>query len=85
MDEFVHGDRQWLDQWQVNHTTRVLRRCHAWLVDGGLTDEQRSSLLVKSTNNFDEALNDALNCHGPDAKIAVIPQGPYVLPKVKDR
>ncbi len=89
LDRYVHGDggfqtcAQRIDQWQIHNLTRALRKCSCWLVDGGLTAEERSLLLHPATDSFEEALSDALARHGSEATIAVIPKGPNVLAQVE--
>jgi nickel-dependent lactate racemase len=78
----VYDCAQRNDQWQINNMTRALRKCECWLVDGGLTPQQRGLLLHPATASFDEALSAALARHGPEASIAVIPAGPNVLAEV---
>lgn len=70
------------DQWQIHNMTRALRKCECWLVDAGLTSEERGLLLHPATPSFEEALSSALARHGPEPAIAVIPAGPNVLAQV---
>ncbi|MCP4594282.1 MAG: nickel-dependent lactate racemase [bacterium] len=77
--EFVEGDRTAIDQWCMHNFTRALRRCEGVLVDRGLSEDERALLLPKSAPSFESALESALARHGPDARIAVIPDGPNVL------
>jgi len=53
------------------------------MVDQGLTAEERALMLSRSAPTFAAALTEALAKHGPDAQIAVIPDGPNVLAQVK--
>ena len=39
-------------------------------------------LFVEAAESVEEAVASALEDYGPDARIAVIPKGPYVLPVV---
>ncbi len=71
------------DQWQIHNMTRAMRKCECVLVDGGLSDDQRSLLLHQATPSFKEALSAALARHGPSAQVAVIPKGPNVLAQVR--
>ena len=81
--EFVHGPRREIDQWCVHNLSRALRKCDGVMIDQGLTAEERAMMLSRSAPTFAAALDEALAKHGPDAKIAVIPDGPNVLAQVK--
>jgi nickel-dependent lactate racemase len=70
------------DQWQIHNITRAMRKCQCHLVDGALTPEQRSLLLHPAGSSFEEAFSAALDRHGADARIAVIPKGPNVLARL---
>ena len=80
--DFVHGDRSEVDQWALNNFSRALRKCECVMIDRGLTDEERSLMLPKSSPTFAAALEAAFAKHGRDARIAVIPDGPNVLAQV---
>lgn len=81
--DFLKGDRSEIDQWAIHNFTRVLRKCDGVMIDGGLTDEERAMMLPRSAATFESALASALDRHGPDATIAVIPDGPNVLAQVE--
>ena len=51
-----------------------------------LTDssaETLDRLFVQSANSVEQAVDDCLQQYGPEATIAVIPKGPYVLAEVE--
>ncbi|MCK4658987.1 MAG: nickel-dependent lactate racemase [Phycisphaerae bacterium] len=77
--DFVEGGRCEIDQWAVHNFTRALRKCDGFLIDEGLTTEERGISLPRRAASFEEALDWALAKHGPTATIAVIPDGPNVL------
>ncbi|GIW93487.1 MAG: hypothetical protein KatS3mg110_1528 [Pirellulaceae bacterium] len=68
-----------MDQWQVEELVRVVRRAEVCVVTEGLSPETLRALYVDGARSFEEALQRALDRHGADAKLAVIPKGPYVL------
>ncbi|MBC7187315.1 MAG: nickel-dependent lactate racemase [Calditrichaeota bacterium] len=70
------------DQWQWQKYLQTLRAAEVLVVSPTLARPENQCPLIRSYASFDQALQTALARHGPDAKIAVIPQGPYVLPKV---
>jgi hypothetical protein len=50
------------------------------IVSDGLPPEVLSSCFVESAPSVEAALADSLADYGPEAQVAVIPKGPYVLP-----
>ncbi len=52
------------------------------IVSDGLPAETVDTLFVESAPSVEQAVADSLAEYGPDAKIAVIPKGPYVLAQV---
>jgi lactate racemase len=71
-----------LDQWQLEELARVCRKAKPRFVTKGLAPDVLSSLFVESAPSVEQAVADALREYGPQARIAVVPKGPYVLPVV---
>lgn len=71
-----------LDQWQLEELAKVRRHCRVRVVTDGLPRETLSDCFVEPAASVEEAVASALADHGPDARIAVIPKGPYVLAEV---
>jgi nickel-dependent lactate racemase len=71
-----------LDQWQLEELAKVRRKAKVRMFTDGLPAETLNQLFVESTPSIEQALSDALAEHGEDAKVAVIPEGPYVLAQV---
>ena len=70
------------DQWQVEKLLEALRKADVILVSGGLPDEDKKLTQVDTSDTLGAALAKCLEKHGADAKVAVIPEGPYVIPCV---
>jgi nickel-dependent lactate racemase len=71
-----------LDQWQLEELAKVRRKAKVKVVSHGLPSESLDKLFVESAPSVEQAVADSLAEYGPDAKIAVIPKGPYVLAQV---
>jgi nickel-dependent lactate racemase len=71
-----------MDQWQLEEMAKVLRKARVRVVSDGLPAETLQRLFVESAPSVEAAVADALVEYGPQATIAVIPKGPYVLAKV---
>jgi nickel-dependent lactate racemase len=68
-----------MDQWQLEELAKVRRKARVKLVSDGLPAERINQLFVESAATVEEAVSDSLAEYGEDARIAVIPKGPYVL------
>jgi nickel-dependent lactate racemase len=71
-----------MDQWQLEELCKVLEKCRVKVVTHGLSAEALRQCNVEPAESVEQAVADALAEHGPTAKLAVIPKGPYVLPYV---
>ena len=68
-----------IDQWQLQKMGQVCRKADVQVVTDGLPADTIDRLFVRSANSVESALTNALEQHGADASVAVIPKGPYVL------
>jgi lactate racemase len=71
-----------LDQWQLEELAKVRRRARVKIVSDGVPPSVLSSCFVEPASSVESALADSLAEYGPDARVAVIPTGPYVIPMV---
>ncbi len=71
-----------LDQWQLEELAKVRRKAKVKVVSDGLPGETLDRLFVESASSVEQAVAESLAEYGPDATIAVIPKGPYVLAQV---
>jgi len=86
LDEFMERiltDRYFImDQWQLEELAKARRHAKVVVVSDGLPPETLRRLYVEPAASVEAAVRDALAEHGPDAAIAVIPKGPYVLAEI---
>lgn len=73
-----------IDQWQVQELHKVCRTATVYNVSAGLPPETQRQLFVEPMPTVEAAVQQALAIHGPEATIAVIPEGPYVLACLQD-
>ena len=71
-----------MDQWQLEELAKVCRKAKVKIVSDGLSAETINGLFVESASSVELAVGESLAEYGPDATIAVIPKGPYVLAQV---
>ena len=69
-----------IDQWALHQLEKVLRQRKIYNYSTGIPPEQQLQLFVEPVSSVEAGLEQALTQHGPDATVAVIPEGPYVMP-----
>ncbi len=74
-----------VDQWMVQHLCQVMRKARIVLVSDGLPQEAWRDLPVERAASVEAALAAARAHYGHDVRVAVVPQGPYVLATVRGR
>jgi nickel-dependent lactate racemase len=86
LDEFkrriMGSDYFVMDQWQLEEFCKVLAKCKVKVVSQGLSAEVLRTCHVEPVATVEQAVADSLAEYGPNATLAVIPKGPYVLPYV---
>ncbi|TVS19729.1 MAG: nickel-dependent lactate racemase [Planctomycetaceae bacterium] len=82
--ERILGDPDYfvMDQWQLEKMAAVSRRAKIKVVSDGLPSETLNGLFVQACPSVEAAIAECLQEYGPDATIAVIPKGPYVVAEV---
>jgi nickel-dependent lactate racemase len=73
-----------VDQWMVQHLCQARRRARVLLYTDGLTPAAANELLVEAVPDPATGVQRAL-ADRPGGRIAVLPQGPYVLATVGGR
>jgi nickel-dependent lactate racemase len=71
-----------MDEWQLVMLKKVLAHCRVKVVSGGLPPDVLRRCRVEPVATVEQAVSDSLAEYGPQATLAVIPKGPYVLPVV---
>ena len=79
MERILGRDYFVLDQWQLEELAKVRRKARVKVVSDGLPAETINRLFVEAAPSVEQALEDCLRDYGPQATVAVIPKGPYVL------
>ena len=71
-----------MDQWQLEELCKVVAKCKVVVYTQGLDAETLRRCHVEPAESVESAVAAALAAAGPNATLAVIPKGPYVLPFV---
>lgn len=80
-DALEHDTRE-IDLWQIHKLELVLRKAKVYNYSTGIPTDIQERLFVKPVNSVEEAVERCLAEYGPDATIAVMPDGPYLLASV---
>lgn len=79
MNKILNDDEVMMNQWQYEEACKVLRKCEVTVVTDGLADTDQSELPFIVLPSIQKAMQTAIEKHGSDSSIAVIPKGPYIL------
>jgi len=74
-----------LDQWEVEELIKAKRKAEILFFTEGITGDDLNNLLVTPVESMEKGIEMALERHSKEAKIAVIPKGPYVIPYINER
>lgn len=68
-----------IDEWEAEMLLKPLRVGHVQLYSTGLSESERDLVFVEMIPSVEEAVAASVRAHG-DREIAVVPEGPYVIP-----
>jgi nickel-dependent lactate racemase len=71
------------DQWEAHELAKALRKAEVLCFTEGIEAQTLARCFVTPVASVEEGLTQALAKHGPAARLAVIPKGPYVVPVVR--
>lgn len=71
-----------IDEWQTEMLVKALRAGTVKLYTTGLSEAERRDACVESVPSVEDAVAASVRAHG-DPDIAVIPEGPYVIPSCR--
>ena len=82
VDEFLENIKNpgymVLDQWQLQKFCQVLEKHEVWIYSDGLDRNTLKKLFVTPLESVEDGIEKVKARFGEDARIAVIPEGPYV-------
>ncbi|MGC8842543.1 MAG: nickel-dependent lactate racemase [bacterium] len=73
-----------IDQWEVEELAKVYKKAKdVYLYTDGLSEEEIKHCFVKRAEDLEKTILEVLGGYGEGAKMAVILEGPYVIPYVR--
>ena len=82
MDKISNSDFFVVDQWGLEEFIKVIRKVNLTVITEGVSKEDKKKSFLHFTNSVEEALAECFEKYGDDLTIAVIPKGPYVMPRI---
>jgi nickel-dependent lactate racemase len=82
MQRILGKDYFVMDQWQLEELAKVLAKCKVKVVSHGIPADTLKKCHAEPAASVEQAVADCLAEYGAQARVAVIPKGPYVLPYV---
>jgi nickel-dependent lactate racemase len=79
LEEIRQKGRFVIDQWQYQEFIKVLDKAAVFLCSEGISADDKEKLNVRHIGSVEAGIEAALRTLGPESRIAVIPEGPYVL------
>ena len=79
MQKITEGGMFVIDQWQFEEFAKVRRKADVMIYSENLSQKDIHPNVATIIPSIESGIESALKKHGTDAKIAVIPRGPYVL------
>jgi nickel-dependent lactate racemase len=73
------------DQWCAQEIYKWMDKHPIHLYSEGVTDEQQKKYGFVPTHNIEHTVADLLEKHGQDARWAVVPDGPYVILRLRGK
>jgi nickel-dependent lactate racemase len=70
------------DQWEVQELAKARRKAEVLCFSEGIDAGTLARCFVEPIPSAEAGVRQALDRHGPGARLAVIPKGPYVVPVV---
>lgn len=68
-----------VDEWETEMQVRVMKKASIWLYTKGLSPEERRLTGVRIVPAVEAAVGESVAMQG-ERRVAVIPEGPYVIP-----
>jgi nickel-dependent lactate racemase len=72
------------DQWQVQIQAQIQLRAGVHVYSDGLSDEQIRRVLLAPCRGIEQTVAALLQRHGPQARVCALPDGPMVIPYLKE-
>jgi len=70
------------DQWEAQILAQILKNMHVILVTKNIKPSLVEEMHMIPASSPEEAIREAYRIAGKDARVIVVPEGPYIIPKI---
>jgi nickel-dependent lactate racemase len=81
LENILKKDFAAIDEWQTEMEIKALKKGNIYLYSEGLSEEEKKYTGVNIINNLTKTIEESILKHNNN-NIAVIPEGPYVIPVI---
>ncbi len=71
------------DQWEIQILVRILMKAEIYVVST-LKENEIGNIGLRHANSVEDAIKQSLEKHGTNAKVLILPNGPQILPLLKE-
>ncbi|MFW9771555.1 MAG: nickel-dependent lactate racemase [Promethearchaeota archaeon] len=82
-NEILNSDIEILDQWEIQILARIMMKAEIYVVST-LKETELGNIGLKYAKSVESAIKSSLLKHGKNAKILILPNGPQIIPKLKN-
>jgi nickel-dependent lactate racemase len=79
MADIIARNHARIDEWQTQMLVKALRAGKVQLYTTGLKPSDLADIYVEPVASVEQGVRDSIKAHG-DPRVAVVPEGPYVIP-----
>jgi nickel-dependent lactate racemase len=72
------------DQWQIQVQAQIQRRADVYVYSDGLSQAQIERALFIPCRDIEGTLGELLEKYGPQARVCVMPEGPQLIPYLRE-
>jgi nickel-dependent lactate racemase len=73
------------DQWQVQIQAQIQQKADVYVYSDGLSDEQIERALFIPCRDIERIVDRLLKKYGPRARVCVMPEGPLLIPYLREK
>ncbi|MFX0181009.1 MAG: hypothetical protein ACFE78_12535, partial [Candidatus Hodarchaeota archaeon] len=73
-----------IDIWEIQILTRIMMKAEIYVIST-INRNELGNIGLKYAESVEEAIRVSLEKHGPNARILVLPNGPQIIPILKEK
>jgi len=73
-----------IDQWEIQILTRIMMKAEVYLIST-INKDELGNIGLKYAESIEAAIRMSLTKHGSNARILILPNGPQIIPILKEK